>query len=287
MPEKIMIGLYHKHCVDGTAAAAVVLKKFPQAKMIPLAFDTAVTDLELAKSALTPEAKVIFVDTAIGLEEIADQASEVLVIDHHISEKDRIEKLAQVNPNITYVFDNNESGATLAFKHFFPAEELPLFLSYVRDIDLWKNELLPESNWFQQYLSMQRNQPELLSSLFSPDVNLEENLKLGKVLSHFVSQEVEVSTKIDPQYLTISGHKVPAFNITNHQSKAGNILSAKLNSVVIMYTILGDKTRLSIRSTPGCNPTALAIAESFGGGGHEQAAGGTVYTKSFFDLLLA
>ncbi len=286
MSEKSIVALYHKDCVDGTGAAAVLLRKFPQAKVFPLGFTTVKEDLELAKEVLTSDSEVIFVDTTIGLEEVAELVGSVLVIDHHISEKVRVEELAGKQLSITYVFDNSESGATLAFKHFFPGEELPKWLSYVRDIDLWKNELQPESGQFQQYLSTLRNQPESLALLFAPGANLAEYLQLGKILLDSVQQEVESVTKIDPLYLTISGYKVPAFNITSHQSKAGNVLSLKNNSAVVMYTILGDQTKLSIRSGEGCVPSALVVAESFGGGGHEHASGATVDTRSFLHLLL-
>ena len=287
MTEKPTFILYHKHCVDGTAAAAVVLQKFPDAKMIPLGHDTKEADLRLVKDVITSESSVVYVDTSTGLEEIVELVGDVLVLDHHISEKEKVEELVTRYPKITYVFDNDESGATLAFKYLFPEEDLPKWLPYVRDIDLWKNELQPESGQFHQYLSTLRNRPELLLSLFEAGATLDESLQLGKVLLDFVQQEVELSTKIDPLYLVVSGHKVPAFNITNHQSKTGNVLVLKNNSVVVMYTILGDKTRFSIRSAAGCTPSALDVAKFFGGGGHEHTSGATVDTKFFLHLLLA
>jgi oligoribonuclease NrnB/cAMP/cGMP phosphodiesterase (DHH superfamily) len=286
MSEKEVVIFYHKHCVDGTAAAAVVLRKFPEAKAIPMSYSEEANDIAAAKTYLTPETKMIFVDTTLGLEELAVFGSEILVIDHHISEQNRVTELVRANSKLTYVFDNNESGATLAFRYFFPNEISPTFLTYVRDIDLWKNEMLPESDYLNQYLSTKRNQPEALFPLFQLDFNLENYLNLGKVLKEYVDLEVAYTTKLDPLYIKIGDAKVPAFNITNHQSKAGNVLALKYNSAVILYVIMGDYTRLSIRSTQGCQPNARAVAEVFvGGGGHDHSAGATMATSDFLKLL--
>lgn len=287
MSEKAVVIFYHKHCTDGTSAAAVVLRKFGEAKSIPLSFSDKEADLEIAKAALSPSTKIIFVDTTLGLEELVDYGSEILVIDHHISEKAGVEELAKVNAKITYIFDNDESGATLAFKHFFPKETLPTFLAYVRDIDLWKKELTPESDWLHQYLSTKRNRPETLLLLFQPETSLENYLTLGKTLTEYVDLELAHTTKINPRYIKIADAKVPAFNITNHQSKAGKILALKHNSAVILYVILGEQTRMSIRSVEGCQPNAREIAEVFkDGGGHDHAAGATIATSEFLQLFL-
>lgn len=286
MSEKEVVIFYHKHCVDGTSAAAVALRQFPAAKAVPLSYSDIAADLALAKDALSPSTKIIFVDTTFGLEELINFGSEILVIDHHISEKAKVEELVKINSKLTYIFDNDESGATLAFKHFFPNEPLPTFLSYVRDIDLWKNELIPQSEWLNQYLSTRRNHPETLLSLLNSDNDLDNYLSLGKTLTEYVDLEVAHTTKLDPRYIEIGDTKIPAFNITNHQSKSGNILALKYKSAVILYVILGEQTRLSIRSVEGCVPTARAVAETFtGGGGHTHAAGATIATSDFLTLL--
>jgi oligoribonuclease NrnB/cAMP/cGMP phosphodiesterase (DHH superfamily) len=286
MTQNNIIVFYHKNCVDGTAAAAVLLRKFPEAKTVPLNFGELENNFDDAKNNITPETQIYFVDTAFRLEEMIGLGKSIVVIDHHISEKARIERIANENENITYIFDNDESGSTLAFKYLFPEEMVPDFLKYVKDIDLWQKKFTPESEWLHQYLSTKRNFPELLLPLFNLDNNLESFLASGKVLFDYVDLEVEMVTKISPLNVKIGDYLVPAFNITNHQSKSGNILSLKFNSVVILYSILGDKTRFSIRSFSGCVPNAREIAETIeGGGGHDHAAGATVNTTDFLTSI--
>ena len=43
--QKVVV-IYHKDCIDGTTAAAVVLRRFPEAKLFPLSHDPSVDDLE-------------------------------------------------------------------------------------------------------------------------------------------------------------------------------------------------------------------------------------------------
>ena len=287
MSEKPIVAFYHKDCVDGTTSAAVVLNKFPYAKVFPVGFDTAAVDFAVAKSEITGETKVIFVDISVGLEEIMGLASEILVIDHHISEKERVEELVKSQDTITYIFDIAESGASLAFKYFFPEETVPTLVRYVQDIDLWNNIYVPKSSWLHQYMSTLRNQPDRVLPLLGAESDVEKYIALGKVLADYVDLEVTSSIERDPLYISFAEYKVPAFNITEHQSKAGNILSLKTNKAVIMYTIKGEHTRLSIRSSTGCVPNALAVAQFFGGGGHDHAAGATVVTETFLALLKA
>ncbi|HMO77994.1 MAG TPA: DHH family phosphoesterase [Candidatus Paceibacterota bacterium] len=287
MSAKEVVIFYHKHCVDGTASAAVCLRKYPEAKAIPLSFSEKEADLEIAKAAISPSTTVIFVDTTLGLEELVGFGKEVLVIDHHISEKEKVEELVKVNQKLTYIFDNEESGATLAFKYFFPDEILPTFLAYVRDIDLWKKELTPESEWLHQFLSTKRNQPETLLSLLESGADLGNYLSIGKTLTEYVDLEIVHTTQLDPCYLQAGDFRVPAFNITNHQSKAGNILALKYQSAVILYGIMGEQTRMSIRSVEGCRPNAQEVASLFrDGGGHTHAAGATIPTSDFLHLFL-
>ena len=86
--------------------------------------------------------------------------------------------------------------------------------------------------------------------------------------------------------MQLAGGKVILINVTNHQSKVGNILAEKYLKTAVMYTIKGDITRFSIRSVKGCKPTALEVAALYkNGGGHEHAAGATVKTAEFLRLL--
>lgn len=283
MSEESVICFYHKHCVDGTTAAAVVLQKYPAALVFPLGFDSIEEDLAIALPTITEKSLIVYVDNAIALERVALLGNKIIVIDHHISEYEKTVTLQKKFSNVTYIFDVAESGASLTFKYFYKDTPVPTLISYVRDIDLWKKELTPKSEYAHLYLSQFRNQPDRLCEILQ---NTDEHyLEIGAVLVKFVEDEVLRSVTQLPVNLTVGQWQIAAYNITNHQSQAGNILSNSIKQAVLLYSISADSVRCSVRSTAGCIPTALQIATALGGGGHEHAAGAVVDRKHFFSVL--
>jgi len=282
---KNIICFYHNKCVDGTTAAAVVLKKFPEAQTFPVAYESYEVDFAVALPSINSNTTVIFVDTTSGLEKIVPLAKNLLVIDHHISEKVHVETLVSENQNMEYVFDNEESGASLAYRYFFPSETVPTIIKYVKDIDLWNNEYLPESVESHIYLSTLRNRPELIKECFAEE-KLPGYLEHGRILKNYADVDIEIMSQIPFVEVEIAGGPVILTNVTNHQAKVGNILSLKHGKTTVMYTIKGSITRFSIRSVDGCVPNAVEVATSYPeGGGHAHAAGATLKTADFLALL--
>jgi len=283
MTTESIVCLYHKQCVDGTTAAAVVLRKYSHAHFFPVAFDTAAADIALVKTHLRPDTKIIYVDNAIGLSELAPLGHKVIVIDHHISEYETVIDLTKKYPNITYHYAEPESGASLAWQHFFLEEALPTLVRYVRDIDIYTKQYVPESEWLCTYLSEFRDNPHALLEFFDNDLTIP--LAHGKVLVNYADREIEKACQLEPLYITTPLGDVPAYNITNYQSAAGNILSLKMKSAVILYKISGASVRCSIRSRAGQSPSALDVARVFGGGGHVCSAGAGITREQFFLLI--
>jgi nanoRNase/pAp phosphatase (c-di-AMP/oligoRNAs hydrolase) len=90
----------------------------------------------------------------------------------------------------------------------------------------------------------------------------------------------------EPILFSIGAFEVPLFNITNHQSACGNILSTKLDASVGMYTVHGNEVRLSFRSLPHHVPSALTLAETLGGGGHHNASGARMSLSVFVNHIV-
>ena len=127
MNKKIVI-LYHKNCTDGFGAAWAGWKKFKN-KAEYIAVDPQIL----------PKKRIINKDIYILdncypkqiLEKLKKDNKKVIVIDHHISNKEIIKNAS------AYVFNNNHSGAVLAWKYFNPNKKTPILLRYIEDQDLW------------------------------------------------------------------------------------------------------------------------------------------------------
>jgi hypothetical protein len=125
--------LYHKNCLDGSAAAAVVARREPGCEFLAVQYGTPLPRI----AART----VYVVDFGFPIEDmraLRAQASTVHWIDHHISQTAMQRTLGWG------VLDPAECGSTLVWRELFPREPLPLVLEYVRDKDLWR-WLLPDS----------------------------------------------------------------------------------------------------------------------------------------------
>ena len=64
----------------------------------------------------------------------------VIIIDHHKSAYKNIESLID-NKRLIVYFDNNHSGATLAWNYFLKEKSIPKIFQHIEDIDLWNFRL--------------------------------------------------------------------------------------------------------------------------------------------------
>lgn len=277
------VGVYHANCIDGTASAAVLMRKFPDISLFPLSNGYTPEELEVAREGAREANVVYIVDCALGIREFLADGHKVVVLDHHIGIKDDMEKLAHEEVSLTFIFDNEKSGASLAWGYFFSEEPMPDLIRYVEDNDLWTMNYGDERKYTVSYLSMFRNQPEVFLPLFDSD--LKGVIGKGEVISTYIDQEVEHLIEVPPRDMRIGEYVIPAFNITVHKSVCGSLLSEKHGKAVALYTIKGDGVTISFRSKEGQVPTARTLAEMLGGGGHDHSAAARPTFEDFLKTI--
>lgn len=288
--KKTFIGIYHKDCADGAAAGAVLLKKFPGIALFPVNHsDNDINEIvEKARKVAEDSSEIYFADITFGLEELLKSGCKITVIDHHISEKKRVEKLASENKNITFIFNNDKSGASLAWKHFFPEENMPEIIKYIEDSDLWKGKYGDDTKYVVNYLSISASSPEKMLE-FIENSDIEDIKKKGKIIASYTSVQMDRIVKNAKSInLRIGDMIIPAYNLTLNEyvSFTGNKLSAMNKKTAVMFSINGDSVKFSMRSADGQNPSALTLAKLLGGGGHENAAGAEISLKDFLKMIV-
>lgn len=279
-----VVGVYHKDCVDGTTAAAVVLRKYPHAQVFPLSHAYTPEDITPIVSVTTADTALYFVDCAIGVREFLARGNKATVLDHHIGIKDEFEALAKEDENLTFIFDNEKSGASLAWSYFFPDADMPELIKYVEDADLWRHVYGDTTARVSLYLSLHLNDPKRVLALMEGDLEMIE--RDGEILRMSAKKEVERQVRLDPVRLRVGDHVVHAFNITQFESACGNLLSEKMGQAVALFTVKGKRVKLSFRSKEGQMPTALSLAKELGGGGHAHASGADIPLPSFLKNLV-
>ena len=133
---------------------------------------------------------------------------------------------------------------------------------------------------------MQTNNPQSLLFLFEKENALEDCLQKGSFLEDLNQFYVKsFKEKSKPLFLTYKGYSIPAYNSTFLQSVLANILADPILGVSIIFSMKGNKVRMSVRSIKDSIISALEVAQSFGGGGHRNAAGCEVDLYTFTQLI--
>lgn len=285
-----IIAIYHADCPDGTTAAACLLAKYPDAHVFPLTHAYTPEELKAIIDRVTPETIAYTLDCIIGAREMAEHAKELRIIDHHESAEAEARAFAAKKSNVTFTFENEHSGASLAWSYFNSGVAVPEFVSLVEMDDLYKfaEGNRDRSRMIVVHLMTMLNRPELVAPLLTAPI--EPLLALGKIMldyqeslvCNFVEQTVPLTVSIDE-------HVVPAYNVMSFggffDSDIKSALLKKHSAAICTFTIAGNTVRLSFRSEEGMSPTALDLATSFEGGGHTHASGARVPREEFFKKI--
>lgn len=285
MPNQKLVCLYHRNCLDGTAAAAVVLRKFPNAELIPIGNDYTEESMVELRPLLTGTDLLIIVDGTWGVDWCVTNFPDlpITIIDHHESSQPSVSQLASRTPRIKYIFDQQHCAAVLTWQYLFPNETVPKLLLHVEDGDLWLERDVTTTRHVTSVLSLYRNQPATVLQFFDTDIS--DLISQGQTISSYVDVCIEQYVKVPPVKLDFGDHTVLAFNITDLQSACGNYLATKHQAAVVLFTIKGEVVRLSFRSTDEHTPSALDLAATIGGGGHRNSSGGQLTRREFIDRL--
>ena len=250
--------LYHKNCEDGFGAAWIAWKAMgDQAEYIAVQHGESPPELP-------DSSRVTIVDFSYPrdvLIAMRERMESLRVLDHH-------KTAAQDLAGLDFVtIDMQKSGAMLAWEYWFPGESAPLLLQYIQDRDLWLFHLKNSSEISAALRSYPKNF-EVWNSLSVDDL-AKDGIAIQRAINVQVSDHVEVAT-----LQTVAGYLVPVVNATCYQSEIGDQLNARYpdSSFAACYFERADGRRQwSLRSKG--NFDVSEVAQRFGGGGHQNAAG--------------
>lgn len=187
------------------------------------------------------------------------------------------------------LLDNNKSGALLAWEYFHPGTEVPMLIQHIDDRDRWQFKiegsrelhaaLSSYKPWsFEQWVQFQEDldfpdgrKPRLYTEgsaiLRAQDQHVKSMAKQARKC------KVTVQRGVHPEYgQTYEHFPGLAVNASLHQSEVGHELANQSGTYGLVWYLGADnKVRCSLRSNGDYDVSA--IAKSFGGGGHRNAAG--------------
>lgn len=255
--------IYHANCADGFGSAWVVRRTLGEenVEFYPGKYGEGPPDCT--------GRDVIIVDFSYKRDvmmRIAEEASGVLVIDHH---KTAAESLVDLPDNTYCYFDMEHSGAMLTWMYYFPDEEPPELLKHIEDRDLWKFKM-PSTREIQASLFSYPYDFEVWDDLM--DIGTGILVHEGKVLERKHFKDINELLKVTKRLMLIGGYEIGVANLPyTMSSDAGHIL-AQTNPFGACYYDTPTGREFSLRSTDeGVDVSQIALM--YGGGGHRNAAG--------------
>ncbi len=264
---------YHAGCPDGFGAAWSVWRGWGEGgRYVPRGHDDAF-DAEAHEGD-----QVVFTDIAPSIPsaiELGEYASELVVLDHHVTARDNFERDPELIPSLRrrghhIQFDLGHSGAVLAWQHFHPSEPVPSLLAYVEDQDLW-NWKLPDSDAVNAAIGSYPRDFATWDELARRP--WQELAAEGAPILRERRIEVEASLRF-AHPVRIEGMELEAVNALHHRSHIGHELAERAAfgaPIGLVYRLTGKRVDLSIYSIGDVDVSR--IAAKHGGGGHRNASG--------------
>jgi len=284
----------HKKCDDGSMSAAIVKKFKPEAIVFPTTYGHEWKELEF-----NPEDSVLFTDFCpepADLYDLYQRNINFQVLDHHITSQKNLEEYWETNPKEANlikprtIIDLSKCGATITWDYMnaYAMEARPRVLDFIEIADLWKWERDPNSKAVTQYIRLitkigsWEDMLELLDNF-----NEAKAIEAGRLLVKRLERDVEdLYDKADEYKMFDLRVMVANSSHGLSVSELGHKLASESkDGVGLVYNIVGKKVKISTRGLDGTT-VARELAEKFGGGGHDQAAGAWTDAKSLLKYIM-
>ena len=260
---KPIVILYHKDCFDGFGGAWAAYKKFGK-KADYFGIEHQAQPLKLKNK------EIYFVDFCYQKKEIMEKLlkenKKVVVIDHHISQKETIKISSE------YVYSLERSGSVLAWKYFHPQKPIPKLLRHIEDIDLWKFKIAGTKELMMALDARDFNFSvwDKIAKDFENSKKRRKYFEVGKILTKYRQKLInKIASRADKA--EIYNHSALIANSPVFQSEIGNALVEKGAALGIIWSQRNGKRYFSLRSNGKVDVSK--IAKKYGGGGHKAAAG--------------
>lgn len=277
--------IYHKDCTDGYGAAFAAWYEFrDNAEYLACQYGD---DNHKGNILEIIDGRGVYIlDFSFPkevMEELIERAETVVWLDHHKTafeswcpgEFDRYE---YQTPNTYILLNNNRSGAVLSWEYFFAPEQAPRLLRHIDDRDRWQFKMEGTKEIHAMLSSMKPWAFEQWEKLL--DTPVDQLAADGAAILRAQNLHVSSMTKqamkcaiVNPRdtYGMFPAEGL-AVNATLHISEVGNELAKKSGTYGLVWYVGQDgRCKCSLRSIGDYDVSA--IAKTFGGGGHKNAAG--------------
>ena len=277
--------IYHANCTDGFGAAWAA-QKFLSTNperwclYLPMKYG------DIPDDSLINFDEIYIVDFSFPrqiLTQLAKYNHKIVVLDHHKTAKEDLENWTDKPENIEIVFDMERSGAGITWDYFWgkkyyhsnESSARPALINYIEDYDLWKFKL-PHSHEINARIKLAPHYFNYFSNLNDRLIYYPEKVLIeGEILLEQHAQHVRAIIETCTRDITINGIKGLVCNCNKAFSpEVGTELVKKCGTFGATYFHnSNDSVEFSLRSMNESFVDVSALAKTFGGGGHRNAAG--------------
>jgi oligoribonuclease NrnB/cAMP/cGMP phosphodiesterase (DHH superfamily) len=256
----------HHNDLDGRASAHVVAE-FENLHN-PKRFFEIDYGINFPFEMINKDEKVYILDYHIEPEEMTQllQITEnVIWIDHHISTVKKYEKFPQDVPGVRQV---GISGCVLTYQYLYPDLDVPMYLKYVCDRDVWAFIFEDTKNFFSGS-NLYNTNPLNFETWNIFKHKIERVIAAGETVEKYKFMHNKEYVEKYGYERTFEGHKAIIVNQGLCGSEVFDSVDG-LPPLQILWAFDGNVFRVSLRSE---TIDVSKIALKFGGGGHAGASG--------------
>jgi uncharacterized protein len=273
--------IYHANCDDGFGAAFAfwkyAAKDYDSVSYHPASYGSEPPEVD-------KDTSVYILDFSYHpniIMELAEKSKLVHLLDHHKTAKEgwdsyRFDGDQFVLPsNLTIDFDMNRSGAMMMYYYVANDASCYKLFEFLQDRDLWRFQN-PDTKFFTQYLRSYPQDFEVWSAIASRLNYADEYARImeaGEALERRFNQMCQEILATNCKEIWLNGIKGLSCNAPGiFASEVGHLLADQSGSFgATWYNNRNGDIIFSLRSIGEFDVSA--IAKSFGGGGHRNAAG--------------
>jgi len=263
--------VYHRADFDGKCSAAIVLRRYPGAELVPYDYGD---DLDAEKYR---DSHVIMVDCSLQpfqrMLDLAAICSHFTWIDHH---KTAIEEFEKSPTKFEAHVDTKFSGCELTWQWAFPGFNMPRAVWLLGRYDLWNLDASIDVMPMQYGLRRHETNPR--DDIWLDLLDDHEHPVLRQIIDdgHKILQYVEQFNREVCKHafeVTFDGLRCICLNAPMRNSQVfDSVFNPAIHDAMLMYFNAGNHWTVSLYTTkPGIDVGAVAKAR--GGGGHLRAAG--------------
>lgn len=289
--------IYHRNCLDGFSSLVVA---YAGGLFSPKIWFNTISPNEDSVPNLTSDNRVLIMDLNLPfsvVKKIVDQSAYVMMVDHHKNkDQDKIKSLT--GPKFTYHFDQNECAASMMWKMCFPNQNLPRFLTYIRDSDLgsWaiketQSFILGLESKYNVHYGLSREMTfkklDIWKGLLTDNGSaIDELIRIGEAI-HPYQRKILEGSESNSEIVEITNPKeTKKWNVvvTNGCAYLAKKLSVSLSkkyadradlAIVWYYNVSSQNIQCIVRSE---HKNILWLLEMYGAGGHANA--GTFFYRA-------